>query len=382
MAGGLVAGLTAAATAVLTVAVARFVVTPPRGLTEAIRILRVDRDAGTVTLAASSDASLPGRYGLWFSRDTGHARMGEILETTEDTVTRRVLGVDFGDLQLATRGRFSGWFYLTPDDLGYPYENVQLSTPLGPAPAWLIPAEVPSTRWVVLVHGRGVKRSEALRGVRVFRDAGYNCLLVSWRNDGDAPASVDRRYALGGTEWLDVDAGLHYLSTERGATDIVLMGWSMGGATVLQAAANSELGHLLRGIALESPVVDWAPTLAFQAAEMRVPRLVQLAVLAVLGGRRAHRLTGQGAPIDFRTLDFVLRRDELTVPILLMHSEDDGYVPATASHALAAARADIVTFHVWHTARHAKLWNFDTERFEAEVSQWLATLEPGSPPAA
>jgi len=360
----------------LTVMVARVVVTPPRGRAEAVRILEVDIVAGTVTLARSADSALPGHYGLWFSRDTGHVKMGEIVGSTADTVTRNIVAVDFGELRPGTRGRFSGWFYLTPHDLGHPFESVTLTTTVGLAPAWVIPAaEAESARWAVLVHGRGVKRSETLRAVGVFRGSGYNTLLVSWRNDGDASASEDKRYGLGGTEWLDVEAGIRYAKEERGAVDIVLMGWSMGGATVLQAATMSELAPVVRGIVLESPVVDWAPTLHFQAREMRVPSPVRNAAIVLLGSRRAYRLTGQGAPIDFRTLDFVLRRDELTVPILIMHSEDDGFVPSTASLALANARPDIVTYHSWTTARHAKLWNYDRELFENQISAWLATLD-------
>ena len=373
------AAMSGAITALMALRVARLVVTPPRSCADDVPILAVDVRARTVTLGRTADSATPGRYGLWFSRDAGHARLGQIATETESTVTRELVGVDFGELLPGARGRFSGWFFLTPRDLGVDHESVSLVTTLGPAPAWVILAEpdelgtVP-TMWAVLVHGRGVTRSEALRCVSVFREAGYNCVLVSWRNDGDAPASDDRRYALGATEWLDVEAGIRYARDERGATDVVLVGFSMGGAAVLQAVANSELSTIVRGIVLESPVVDWAPTLLYQARAMRVPRLVQRAAIALLGSRRAHRVTGLRAAIDFRMLDFVLRSDELTVPILLMHSDDDGYVPPTASRALALARPDIVTFHRWTGARHARLWNSDPVRFTGQIGRWLATL--------
>lgn len=376
-----------AITALMALRVARVVVTPPRRRTDDVPILGVDPRARTVTLGRTVDSATPGRYGLWFSRDSGHARLGEISAETPATVTRDLLGVDFGELRPGTRGRFSGWFFLTPRDLGVDHESVSLVTALGPAPAWVILAErdehgAAPTTWAVLVHGRGVTRSETLRCVGVFRAAGYNCVLVSWRNDGDAPASDDRRYALGATEWLDVEAGIRYARDERGATDVVLVGFSMGGAAVLQAAVSSQLSTIVRGIVLESPVVDWAPTLLFQANAMRVPRTVQRAAIALLASRRAHRITGLRSAIDFRMLDFVLRSDELTVPILLMHSDDDGFVPPTASRALAHARPDIVTFHPWTRARHARLWNYDPVRFGTQIGQWLATLPLGAEAAS
>lgn len=375
VAGGWLFSIGAVFTAMMTVMVARVVVVPARGRPEAIRISRVDTEHQTVTLNSCPDTRLPGRYSLWFALDSGHLKVGEIVAETQETVTRRLLAVDHGDLGDASRGRFSGWFYLGPQELGYPFESVVVPTALGDAPAWVIPTVQPSDRWVVLVHGRGVKRAETLRAVRVFRDSGFNALVASWRNDGDAPASSDNRYGLGGTEWLDIDAAMRFLA-DRGATEIVLMGWSMGAANVLQAQSRSELSHLVAGIVLESPVVAWAPTLDFQAKQMRVPSLVRRAVLALLASGTARPITGLATPIDFDTLDFVQRAAELTIPILLMHSEDDGYVPITASRALALARPDLVTFHAWSVARHAKLWNYDTARFEREVADWLAVLPP------
>ncbi len=69
------------------------------------------------------------------------------------------------------------------------------------------------------------------------------------------------------------------------------------------------------------------------------------------------------------------RAGELHVPILLMHSDDDGYVPVTASRHLAAARPDIVTFEAFAVAAHTRLWNFDPVRWNSAISQWLAALE-------
>ena len=56
------------------------------------------------------------------------------------------------------------------------------------------------------------------------------------------------------------------------------------------------------------------------------------------------------------------------MPILLLHSDDDDYVPVTASAALAAARPDIVTFERFATAGHVRLWNYDTERWNAAIT--------------
>lgn len=98
-------------------------------------------------------------------------------------------------------------------------------------------------------------------------------------------------------------------------------------------------------------------------------------VYAMIGSNWGRRFTGLQKPIDFRRLDFVARANELSLPILILHSDDDGYVPSAASRALAAARPDIVTLESFNTARHTKLWNYDPERWNSAIRRWLTERE-------
>ena len=361
----------------VTTRVARTVVIPPKKRVQDTRVLSLSEDGDTVVLSANPDSLLPGDYSFWFDQGKGHARLGQIVDRSVGTVTRKVLGVDFGDLATARSGRFSGWFYLSPKELGVPFEDVRVQTSLGAAPAWLVPAQEQSTRWVIQVHGRATLRQEALRAVPVFRRAGYNSLLISYRNDGEAPPSEDRRYSLGDREWLDVEAAILF-ALDRGAEDIVLMGWSMGGATVLQAATRSRLGSVVTGVVLESPVISWVETLMYQGEAMSLPGPVKSGVLTLISSKWAKPLTGQAEPIDLHRLDFVSRAAELDVPVLVLHSDDDGFVPSNGSRELAAARPDLVTFVGFDIARHTKLWNLDTERWEGAIADWLRGRAAGA----
>lgn len=376
--GSLIAAV-ALTSGALSVVFARTIVTPPTRRDEAVRILGYD--ATTITLSASIDAMTPGLYSLWFGQDTGHARIGEIITFSPSSVTRELLGVDLGSLAGVSRARVGGWFYLHPRDLGVPWSDVEIETELGRAPAWLIPAEEPSSSWVIAVHGRAVRREETLRAVPVFHDAGFTSLLISYRNDGDAPASADRRYTLGDTEWRDVEAAMEY-AISHGAQQIVLMGWSMGGATVLQAATRSLLAPFVSGLVLESPVVDWITALHFQGIAHRLPRLVRLGAMSLLTRGWSRGLTGLRSPINLKRLDLAARAKELDLPILLLHSDDDGFVPSTASLSLATARPDIVTFDRFATARHTRLWNYDPDRWTASIAGWLRIVESAVEPAA
>ncbi len=358
---------------VVALRVARNVVMPPRRRRYDIAVLAVDEAAGTVSLSRTADTVVPGRYSMWFDGDRGHARIGEVVAHDEASVTRRLHSVQRGDLARASRARWAGWWYLTPADLEVRFTEVGIRTPIGIAPAWRIDPAQPGTDWVIQVHGRAVTRAEGLRAVKVFTECGFTSLLISYRNDGDAPPSVDGRYALGDDEWRDVEAAIAY-ALDQGAERIVLMGWSMGGATVLQCITRSTLVEHVVGVVLESPVVDWVRVLHFQAAASGLPAPVRDAAMTMLASHRASRWVGLDDPIDFDRLDIVARAAELRIPMLVLHSVDDGFVPSDGSAALAAARPDVVRLEHFAIARHTKLWNYDEPRWERAISTWLTEI--------
>lgn len=357
--------------------VARAIVTPPKEHVEDVRVDRVDRDDQglVITLSATPESRMtgnPGVYSFWFNRDHGHAVIGEIVDQTWDTVTRRVVRVDAGVLDSSVRrGRVNGWVWLNPTDAGFPdYQNVVIDSPVGPNPAWLIPAEGQSDRWMIMVHGRASRRAELLRAVPVAHESGMNSLVISYRNDGEASPSHDHRYGLGDTEWQDVEAAIAY-ARDHGAEHIVLFGWSMGGAAVLQTIARSKLAELVDGVMLDSPVVDWREALVYQSEAVRLPDQVRRLSMQVLSKAWGRIISHQQQPIEFDRLDWVRNADRLKLPVLLMHSDDDGFVPSGPSREFAASRPDLVTFVPFSKARHCKLWNFDRPLWEGSITTWL-----------
>jgi len=363
-----IAGLGLAFGAMLSVIVARRVVTPPGRRDSVIRILAVGES--TIVLSSTEESRAPGRFSLWFADETGIAQIGQVVSQGQLWVARELLDIEKGVPQRGDNARTSGWFYLSPAGLGLDFTEVIIETDLGPAPAWLIPAAQPSSTWAIHVHGRGVQRPETVRALGEFYAAGLTSLSVSYRNDTEAPDSSDNRYGLGSTEYRDVDAAISY-ARAAGAGRIILMGWSMGGATVLQTLMLSEHRDMIIGLVLDSPVIAWGPTIELHATVNRIPLQIQRAAQAVLGSDQAQMLVGMETPLDLGALNFVDRADELDRPILLLHSEDDGYVPVEPSRALAALRPDLVTYEEFDTAGHTRLWNYDSERWLGAIRDWL-----------
>jgi len=361
-------GLGVALGAMLSVIVARRVVTPPGRRDSVLRILAVGES--TIVLSSTEESRAPGRFSLWFADETGFARIGQVVSQGQLWVARELLDIEKGIPQRGDNARTSGWFYLSPAGLGLDFSEVSIATDLGPAPAWLIPAEQPSSIWAIHVHGRGVQRPETVRALGEFYAAGLTSLSVSYRNDTEAPESSDNRYGLGSTEYRDVDAAIAF-ARSAGAERVILMGWSMGGATVLQTLMLSEHRDMIIGLVLDSPVIAWGPTIELHATANRIPLQIQRVAQAVLGSDQAQMLVGMETPLDLGALNFVDRADELDRPILLLHSEDDGYVPVEPSRRLAELRPDIVTYEEFDTAGHTRLWNYDSERWLGAIRSWL-----------
>jgi hypothetical protein len=118
-------------------------------------------------------------------------------------------------------------------------------------------------------------------------------------------------------------------------------------------------------------VVDWRVVLDYQARLNHIPNSVAGIAIGALQTPWASSLTRTGGAIPFDRLDVVARADELRHPILILHSDDDGFVPSEASHRLAQARPDLVELDSFDVARHTKLWNYDQDRWTSAITSWL-----------
>lgn len=354
---------------VLSVSTARKIVTPANRVPDT-EILNLDTAAQTITLSRTPDTQLPGRYGLFTTGTSSYVKLGSVLAEDDRSVKRKLLTHIGPTSQLSAEAAFSGWYYDKPEELHIPFTPELIGSAVGPCPAWLFPAALPSDTWVIQVHGRGTNRAECLRAVPLFHGLGITTLVVSYRNDGEAPRSRTGTYTLGATEWRDVDAAVGF-ARRRGARRIILMGWSMGGAIALQVDLNSAHRELIAGLILESPVIDWRVVLDYQAKLSRLPSAVRGLAIGALQAEWATPMTRTGAAIPFDRLDVVARADELQHPVLILHSDDDGFVPSDASHELAVRRPDLVEMQVFHVARHTKLWNYDQDRWSESIRSWL-----------
>jgi pimeloyl-ACP methyl ester carboxylesterase len=242
------------------------------------------------------------------------------------------------------------------------FQTVNVHGALGDFPTWYVPAADARTTWYIFVHGHNGYPKESLRYLRALHDAGVPVLVPTYRNDVGAPASPDGVSHLGDTEWEDVAAAMHW-ALDHGARDVVLAGNSMGGTIALQAADRADVKDRVRGVVLDSPVLTWGEVLPSQAVMAGVPALDARLAMVLLRLRYG---------IDFARFDWPARAHDLKVPVLIFHSDSDGYISDAPDKRLAAARPDLVTLELLPGAGHTQGWNLDPTGYDRRLVAWLA----------
>ncbi|GAA2374133.1 hypothetical protein GCM10010404_32040 [Nonomuraea africana] len=333
------------------------VIDPSHGASYPLEV--VSYDGSRVTLKGGSDTDAPGVYGLTWA--SGNATLGAVVSRAPGTVTRKVSAVRRGTLKPGVRAYLDRWMWGHEDPrsaVGVPYTKVKITSKLGDFPAWR--TEGTAKTWVIAVHGRNAGPAEALRVVPLFHRLGMPVLSITYRNDEGAPASDDGKLHLGATEWEEVAAAISYARGE-GATDVYLYGWSMGGGIVPMAARRLP-GEPIRGLILDSPVMDWTSPIELGARQRGVPLW-----LASVGRFVVERRTG----LSFEELDHVAHAADFKVPMLIFVDTDDRTVPVEPAVEFAALRPDLVRLVKTAGAGHTGSWNLSPDAYERAVTAFV-----------
>jgi uncharacterized protein len=323
---------------------------------------------GHIVLSRDGRGDQPGLYGIdW---QAGHAIVGAILREGDDTVTRRLSDVRGYLVPGIDVGLDSHVYSGDPrETLGLPFKSVGVPDPLGPMPAWLIPAAKSSPpagerTWAIVVHGHNDSRQNGLRIAPTLREAGLTSLLISYRNDLGAPDSPDGLYHLGETEWEDLAAAARY-ALHHGARRVVLIGYSMGGALITQFMQRAPLAHRVAGLVLDAPVLDWRSVIEFNAEQMGLPGFLGLPVEWTLDAR---------VNPDWDSLDALQQPNDFHLPILLFHSTEDDRVPISTSDNFAAELPLWVTYHRVPIVGHTESWNLNPALYDQRLRRFLDSL--------
>lgn len=256
----------------------------------------------------------------------------------------------------------------TPDDIGRPYREVVVEGPLGAMPAWFVPGRgAPSSTWAVMVHGKGGTRAEPLRALTTASDIGLDALVITYRNDTDAPTATPEQYAYGATEWRDLESAVRY-ALEQGADDVVLFGFSLGGSIVAAFLDNSPLAEDVAAVVLDSPMLDVKQTVYHGAAQRDLP-VVGLPVPRSLAWS-AMQISRLRYGSDWYEADYLDDVSWVDAPTLVFQGLADETVPAATSRELAA-QSPLVTLVEVEGAGHVESWNVDPDAYDSRLRDFL-----------
>jgi len=308
------------------------------------------------------------KNGIWGLRwDEGYAQVGGIIDISDQEVVREFLPL-MGNLSIGDRVGL--YIFAFPDDpekaFGLPTRKLSYASPLGQFPAWFI--EGSSNTWLIVIHGKkDAPPREALRSYPVLPTAaefGIPALIISYRNDEGAPASPDGFHRYGQTEWQDLQGAVQY-AIEHGAERLILMGYSMGGAMILNFLYQSQLADKVVGIILDAPILNFGATVESGAMQLGVP-LVFVAIGKFISTLRFD--------INWEDLNYISRVDQLTLPLLLFHGDADTTVPIEISDSLATRWLSMLAYVPIRDATHIRSWNINPDLYEKEVSRFFQDL--------
>ncbi|MDR6639414.1 alpha/beta fold hydrolase [Paenarthrobacter nitroguajacolicus] len=314
----------------------------------------------------------PGEFGVFDSVTAKYTRVGEVtLIDEEQNFVERLL-----DQSSSTPGSLGPIVDWTPDVFFEPaavrghYQEVDVPTEYGAAPAWLFEAANQDV-WVIHIHGSWTDRSIMFRDVHAFSSLGLTSLVPTFRSDVEVRPPQAESSHLGQTEWRDVESAVSY-AVAQGAKRVILSGWSMGGTMALLTAERSAHRDRIVGLVLVGPVTSWRKAITAGAVRARVPAVGAGLVIRLLGAPLFARMLGLEEPIDFDALDWVDVANRVDVPTLVLHSTADQEVPWEISVAFQRANPATVTLISLPEAHHTQEWNASPSTFTNELTRWVS----------
>lgn len=250
---------------------------------------------------------------------------------------------------------------------GMDFTILDVETPLGAAPAWWIPTtHTYAPVAAIYVHGVAGAREDGYRHLSMLHEYGLPVLLISYRNDVDAPQAPHGRYAMGVEEWADLDAAAAHLLAE-GYSGIVLVFESMGGAICGHFLRHSPHAERVAGLALDSPALQFEPILQTVGEAIGLP-------FAALLARPALWMLSLSGPTDFSSSDLIDVVARFDGPLFLAHGRGDTAVPFAISERLLARREGPVIF-VETEADHLQSYTESPSRYRGAFFGFLDTIE-------
>jgi pimeloyl-ACP methyl ester carboxylesterase len=231
-----------------------------------------------------------------------------------------------------------------------------------PLAAWFVPAAQTPASTVVLLHGWGRSRAEQLPKADFLHRAGYNVLLLDFRNRGESGGA---EVTMGAREPLDIRAAVDYALTrpEVDPNRVALAGVSLGSSAGILAMQDDPR---IKTIISESSFADLNSVVSTGFEHfIHLPPFPFAPVTVWIAERRLNAGIG-----GIRPVDAIARIGDR--PALIIHDLEDRDIPADSGKRLYAAASGPKEFWEIPGASHAQGYKAQPQEYERRVLAFLA----------
>lgn len=249
---------------------------------------------------------------------------------------------------------------LIDDVVKLPYEDVYIVSEDGLRLHGKYYANEPGAPVEILCHGyRGTGYRDFCGGLQHALKRGHNALLIDQRAHGE---SEGKCLTFGIMERKDCLSWVNYINERCGEdTKIILMGISMGAATVMMAT-ELELPENVVAVIADCGYTSPEKIIRKVMKDIKVPQFIY--PLVVLGAKIFGRFD-----LGESSSEKALQNSK--VPVLFIHGEADDFVPCDMSkvnHEACGSKKKIVTVP---GAGHALSYLVDMDAYAAAVDEFL-----------
>ena len=307
----------------------------------------IQRKGALCAASASALAALGGLYGLYryafysprgAQNDDHHISTNAQMQVYREEITRAIDALN-----------------------ALPYERVYINSADGLRLTGRYYPAKPGAPLVIACHGyRGTPSRDFSAGAELYRSMGCALLLIEERGQC---GSAGHTITFGAMEKYDVLLWTRWAAERFGDIPILLGGISMGAATVLMTSA-LDLPENVRGIVADCPYTSAKDIICAVGRDSLIPMAWLYPFVRI-----SAKLFGRA---DLAQADALSAVKDAKVPILLIHGEDDRFVPCDMSRVIAAANPEKIEFHTFPGAGHGLSCLVDMPRYKALVKAFAA----------
>jgi len=216
-------------------------------------------------------------------------------------------------------------------------------------------------RLAILAHGLGHSREQMIPYARIFMSLGYDVLMPDARAFGD---SQGHTIGYGWLDRLDYERWITMALNQLGMDiDIVLMGISMGAATVM-ATSGEPLPENVKAVIEDSGYAD-----LYDEAKFRLTHKFHLPAYPIMP--MANWFAGTRAGYAFKDGQILRQVATGGLPILMIHGSKDQTVPVRNAHALYDQLPQQKGLYVDPDAEHVQAIRTHPDRYQEVVDEFL-----------